>query len=107
MKKYSKKQKEALGNLIQEENAMLQRVTRVIRSEIVLLAIFAIFFVWGAFDLTDPFLPNVSSTLKAVFKWVGLVGAILFLVLVILSYISRRNGQKSLLKKIDEYEKMK
>ncbi len=106
MIKNKRKEKEALAKVIQEENAMLQRVTRVIRSELIILAIFVIFLVWGATGLTDPFLPNVSDGLKNVFKWVGLVGTIIFAILVILSYISRRNGQKSLLAKIDQYEKL-
>lgn len=104
MGKLSHKEREKLATIIDQENALLKRVRKVIRWETIILVIFVILFVWGAYITNDALLPNIGPGLKAVFKWVGLIGTIIFAILMILSFISYRNGRKSLLKKIDLYQ---
>jgi len=48
-------------------------------------------------------MPNVSDSTRQVFKWVGLIGTIIFGIATGLSFVSYRNGRKSLLAKIDRY----
>lgn len=105
-KSSNKKEKEQLSIMIQQENEMLKRVVSVIKAESVILALFLILFVWGALGLTDPFIPDLSDTVKNVFKWIGMIGSIIFGVLVVLSFLSYRNGKKSVLDKIRKYETM-
>lgn len=104
--KQKEKEKEQLSIVIQQENEMLKRVVAVIRAESVILALFLILFVWGATGLTDPLLPDISDDVKNIFKWVGMIGSIIFGILVILSFLSLRNGKKSVLAKIRKYESM-
>ncbi len=104
MSKLSHKEREQLATIIDQENAMLKRVRRIIRWETILLVIFVILYIWGAYITNDAFLPNISPGLKVVFRWTGLIGTIVFVVLMILSFISYRNGRRGLLAKIDLYQ---
>lgn len=105
--KLSKKERDQLAEIIQQENVMLKRVKNVIRTMTIFLVLFVLLFVWGAFIQSDPFLPNVSDSVKTVFKWIGLVGTIIFGIITILSFVSYQNGRKSLLAKIDRYNQKK
>ncbi len=100
-------EREKLAMAIQEENAMIRRVKRVIHRELFIFLIFALLFVWGWFIKNDPILPNVSDTARTVFKWIGLIGSLLSGGLLILSLISFNNAKQSLLKKIDKYNENK
>ena len=76
--KMSRKERDQLASIIQQENAMLKRVKNVIRTLTILLVIFVILFIWGQNNITDPLMPNVSDSTRQVFKWVGLIGTIIF-----------------------------
>ena len=104
MSKLSHKEREQLASIIDQENAMLKRVRRIIRWETSLLVIFVILYIWGAYVTNDAFLPNIGPGLKTAFRWIGLIGSIVFLILMVLSFISYRNGRKGLLAKIDLYQ---
>lgn len=101
--KMSRKERDQLASIIQQENAMLKRVKNVIRTLTILLVIFVILFIWGQNNITDPLMPNISDSARQVFKWVGLIGTIIFGIATGLSFVSYRNGRKSLLAKIDRY----
>ncbi|MBP3853888.1 MAG: hypothetical protein J6D18_04885 [Erysipelotrichaceae bacterium] len=105
-KQNKKREKEQLSIAIQQENEMLKRVVSVIKAESVILALFLILLVWGATGLTDPFLPSLSAGAKTVMKWVGMIGSIVFAILVVLSFFSYYNGKKSVLDKIRHYQNM-
>lgn len=107
MKQEKRKQKEELSLIIQKENEMLNRVMKIIKTETIVLAVFIILLVWGATNLTDPLLPTVSDGMKRGFYWIGLIGTIVFGILMVLSFMSYRNGKKSVLQKIREYESIK
>jgi TRAP-type C4-dicarboxylate transport system permease small subunit len=94
---------EQLAKMIHEENVMLKRIKRVLHWETVIVVVFALFFVWGQFNLTDPFLPNISEGTKSIFKWIGLIGLIISGVIYALSILSYRNARKILLAKIDKF----
>lgn len=103
MKKLTRKERERLALDIQEENAMLKRVKNVIKRETMMLAIFAILFVWGKYNVTDPFVPNLSKGFKQGLEIIGLIGVIVFAIVLVLSFISYNNGRKNVLSKIDRY----
>lgn len=104
--KMSRKQRDQLANVIQQENAMLKRVKNVIRTFSILLVVFVILFILGQNSYTDPML-SISPSIKGILKWVGLIGTIIFGILTILSFFSYQNGKKSLLAKIDTYNEKK
>ncbi len=104
--KMSKKERDQLAKVIQQENAVLKKVKNVIRTFSILLVIFVILFILGQNNYTDP-LMHISDSSKGIFKWVGLIGTIIFGILTILSFLSFQNGKKSLLAKIDAYNDKK
>lgn len=102
--KLSKREREALAQSIAQENAMLKRVGHVVRNSIVALAVFVLLCVWGFSGMQDAFLPNISSGVRNVIKWIGVIGTIGSLIMVVFSVTARHNGKKNLLKKIDRYQ---
>lgn len=100
----SRKEREQLALDIQKENALLARVLKVIRWESVFTAIFILLWQLGI-KKKDPLIPHLSAELASVFYWVGLIGAIIFGILTLLSFISYRNGKKHVLKQIAQYQK--
>ncbi|MBB5183427.1 hypothetical protein [Catenisphaera adipataccumulans] len=103
----SRKEREQLALAIEQENVMLKRVKRVIRTEIILFALFVVFFVWGWYDRNDKMLPHVSDGALDVIKWIGTIGGAVMGIILILSFISYSNGRKSLLAKINLYDEGK
>ncbi|WP_297566071.1 hypothetical protein [uncultured Faecalibaculum sp.] len=104
MAKLSKKEREALGASIQQENEMLKRVVKVARNASIALAISLLLVFWGFTGMKDAFLPDISEGVRNVVKWIALIVAVLSLLLLVFALIARHNGRKHVLKNIDRYQ---
>ncbi|WP_283650514.1 hypothetical protein [Dubosiella newyorkensis] len=102
--KLSKREREALALSIQQENEMLKRVGKIIRNSFVALAVFLLLFYWGYSGIHDVFFPNLSASGHQVIKWIGIIGSIASLAMLIFSLTARHYGKKNVLKKIDKYQ---
>ena len=102
--KLSKKEREALGNAIAQENEMLKRVVRVARNATVVLAISLLLVFWGFTGMKDAFLPDIPDGVRNVVKWIALIVAVLSLLVVIGALVARHNGRKHVLANIDRYQ---
>ena len=101
----SRKERDQLAEVIQRENEMIIKVGRMVRNAFVLTLVFAAVTYWGWSGMTDPMFPNIPMSFRNVVKWIALMGLILSGSFTVLGFISHRNGKKSVLKKIDLYEK--
>ncbi|WP_297568427.1 hypothetical protein [uncultured Faecalibaculum sp.] len=104
MAKLSKKEREALGASIQQENEMLKRVVKVARNASIALAISLLLVFWGFTGMKDAFLPDISEGVRNVVKWIALIVAVLSLLLLVFALTARHNGRKHVLKNIDRYQ---
>ena len=101
----SRKEKDQLAEAIQRENEMIIKVGRMVRNAFVLTLVFAAVTYWGWSGMTDPMFPNIPMSFRNVVKWIALIGLIISGLFTVLGFMSHRNGKKSVLKKIDLYEK--
>lgn len=100
------REKDELSRIIQQENELVLRVGRMVRTSALIFLACIILCVWGWSGMIDPMFPSIPETVRTVVKWVALIGAVLSGVFTILSFLSHRNGKKSVLKKIDQFEKL-
>lgn len=104
MAKLSKKEREALGVSIQQENEMLKRVVKVARNASIALAISLLLVFWGFTGMKDAFLPDISEGVRNVVKWIALVIAVLSFIMLVFALVARHNGRKHVLENIDRYQ---
>lgn len=101
----TKKERDQLAKQIQKENELVLRVGRIVRmSAIVFLACVLLCF-WGFTGMVDPLLPNIPMSVRTIVKWIALACAVVSGVLMVLSFLSHRNGKKSVLAKIERFQK--
>lgn len=100
----TRKQREELANAIQHENELVLRLGRMVRMSALLCLAFLVLCYWSWSGMIDPMFPNISEGIRNVVKWISLIGAILTGIFTILSFLSHRNGKKSVLAKIDVFE---
>ncbi len=105
--KMSKKERNDLAKIIEQENELILRLGRMIRHGAIIFLACIILCIWGWTGMVDPMLPNISEGVRIVVKWVALFGAIVSGVFTILAFLSHRNGKKSLLAKIDRFQNKK
>lgn len=103
----SRKEREYLSADIQAENEMLKKLGGWIRNSLIITLVCAGFAYYGWSGMVDPLIPNASDTFREIVKWVGTIGAVLFGIFTILTFLSHRNGKKSLMRKIDMFEDSK
>ena len=101
MAKLSKKERDALGASIQQENEMLKRVVKVARNASIALAISLLLVFWGFTGMKDAFLPDISEGVRNVVKWIALITAVLSFIMLVFALVARHNGRKHVLKNID------
>lgn len=100
----TRKQRDQLAKVIQQENELVIKVGRIVRMSFIVFIACLILCFWGWTGMVDPLLPNISDGVRNVIKWIALVGAILSGIFTVLSFLSHRNGKKSVLAKIEQFE---
>lgn len=103
----TRKQRDELAKAIQQENELVLRLGRMVRTSALIFAACVLLCIWGWTGMIDPMLPNINETVRTVVKWVALIGAILSGIFTVLSFLSHRNGKKSVLAKIDKFQNKK
>ena len=101
----SRKERDQLAETIQRENEMVLKVGRMVRNSFILTLAFAAIAYWAFSGMIDPMFPHIPDSVRAVAKWISGIGLVLSGLFTILAFLSHRNGKKSVLSKIELYDK--
>lgn len=103
--KMSRKERNDLAVAIQKENELVRKLGKWVRNSFIAALVFGALTYWGWSGMIDPMFPNIPDTARNVVKWVALILFILCTIFCVMCFLSHRNGKKSVLKKIEMFEK--